>query len=655
MILNLKQRIATLIFSVTVVLFPSVELDYLNSLRTEAGIPAFSEHSTLLTAAQNHSAYLQTNHSSGHSEDSANPGYTGSSASDRAIYVGYVTNNVAENVSSGFSSIEKSVDGLFSAIYHRFGFLSLEYDEIGIGVSSNNLYYTYNMGNSTLRNLCQNSTYTGGSYYRPCTDNTKKVNTSDYNSRTDAIKSNANNLILWPPEDGANIPPSFYEEFPDPLPEHSVTGYPISVQFNTNHFSSPPSVSSFTLEDNTKTQLNSIILMQSNNDPVGKFSPYQFALFPEKKLAWGQKYYVELIYNYNGTSSTKNWCFTTQSLATIAEKFYRIENNSDVSLHIVSGTSYAIYIVPDHTNDTLGSTRYSFTTDTPTFSFIDGGNTISVNATGKIGENISFSFSNGQKIKLTIASTDTATIPTTATCANQPIQDFVSRFYIEILNRYADKSGLNDWSNQLSSGTKTGADIAQGFIHSKEFIERDLTNVAYLTVLYKAFFNREPDTSGFNEWLEQLSNRVNKDTVLNGFLYSQEFKNLADSYGIIAVPKLSPVEQFVTRFYEQCLLRSPDASGLQDWSTQLSNGSRSGADIARGFIFSQEFTDRKLNNSDFLTVLYKAFFNREPDESGFDIWLNKLNSGTDKETILNGFLNALEFTNLTALYGIHAN
>jgi len=144
----------------------SVGLDYLNALRVKAGVPAFTEQVNLRASAQNHSDYMQTNKIFGHYEDSSKTGYTGDNGADRAIYAGYFSRTVSENVSYGTTTVQGSIDSLFSAIYHRFGFLNLVSDEVGIG--TNNKFYTYNMGNGTLNDLCQNTTYTGGSYYVVC-------------------------------------------------------------------------------------------------------------------------------------------------------------------------------------------------------------------------------------------------------------------------------------------------------------------------------------------------------------------------------------------------------------------------------------------------------------------------------------------------------
>ena len=117
----------------------------------------------------------------------------------------------------------------------------------------------------------------------------------------------------------------------------------------------------------------------------------------------------------------------------------------------------------------------------------------------------------------------------------------------------------------------------------------------------------------------------------------------------------SDVEAFVTRFYQQCLGRNPDQSGLNGWVNALLNGSLTGADVANGFIFSKEFINRNTTNEDFVTILYKAFFDREPDDAGYSGWLNCLYDGNSRADALNGFVSSQEFSNLCAEYGISAN
>ncbi|SFV55835.1 hypothetical protein MNB_SV-9-165 [hydrothermal vent metagenome] len=112
------------------------------------------------------------------------------------------------------------------------------------------------------------------------------------------------------------------------------------------------------------------------------------------------------------------------------------------------------------------------------------------------------------------------------------VEAFVERFYVTVLDRDSDEAGINYWTNSLLNGQEAGADIAKGFIFSDEFISRATTNDAFLYILYRAFFNREPDSGGFNYWTNYFNSGKSRSFILDGFLYSEEFTNLCKEYGI---------------------------------------------------------------------------------------------------------------------------
>ncbi|MBM3709065.1 MAG: DUF4214 domain-containing protein [Actinobacteria bacterium] len=114
------------------------------------------------------------------------------------------------------------------------------------------------------------------------------------------------------------------------------------------------------------------------------------------------------------------------------------------------------------------------------------------------------------------------------------------------------------------------------------------------------------------------------------------------------------VTEFVIRFYNYCLNREPDQEGLNNWVERLLAKKITGAQTAESFIFSPEFTAKQTDNKEFLNILYRAFFNREPDPAGFNNWLSLLNSGYSRHFILAGFINSDEFIRLCNSYGIKA-
>ena len=112
------------------------------------------------------------------------------------------------------------------------------------------------------------------------------------------------------------------------------------------------------------------------------------------------------------------------------------------------------------------------------------------------------------------------------------------------------------------------------------------------------------------------------------------------------------INQFVTRLYQVCFGREPDAGGLADWSNRLATGQETGAQVTYGFVFSQEFRNMNLCDSHYVDALYEAFFGRASDEAGKADWMNRLVSGQTRGAVMTGFVNSEEFYNLCASYGI---
>ena len=49
--------------------------------------------------------------------------------------------------------------------------------------------------------------------------------------------------------------------------------------------------------------------------------------------------------------------------------------------------------------------------------------------------------------------------------------------------------------------------------------------------------------------------------------------------------------------------------------------------MAYGFVFSHEFMGMNTSNEEYLAVLYNAFFDRGPDQGGYQYWLAQLDFG----------------------------
>lgn len=112
------------------------------------------------------------------------------------------------------------------------------------------------------------------------------------------------------------------------------------------------------------------------------------------------------------------------------------------------------------------------------------------------------------------------------------------------------------------------------------------------------------------------------------------------------------VTDFVERLYTVALGRNYDASGRDYWVGELNAHRKNGAEVARGFFFSDEFINKGLGDDEFVTRLYRTFMNREPDAGGKSYWLNEMGNGMSRKRVFDGFINSNEWANICASFGI---
>ena len=237
--------------------------------------------------------------------------------------------------------------------------------------------------------------------------------------------------------------------------------------------------------------------------------------------------------------------------------------------------------------------------------------------------------------------------------SNDQVEAFVERFYTQILDRPSEPAGLENWTNALVAGTRGGADVADEFIHSAEFQGKIMSDEEYITKLYHAFFNREPDAPGMASWKADIAAGKGRDFVLNGFLVSDEYNNLCANYGI----KRDSTRTFVKRFYKIILGREDSqitAAELDNWQIALDAKAITGSQMAREWINdTPEFQARELTNEEYLNILYNVVLKRDIDPVGLATWSGELNKGRSRADILEELLRSNEFKKMCAEYGIN--
>jgi len=207
---------------------------------------------------------------------------------------------------------------------------------------------------------------------------------------------------------------------------------------------------------------------------------------------------------------------------------------------------------------------------------------------------------------------------------------FVRQHYLDFLGREPDESGFNFWSDQILS---CGADAA--------CIERRTINVSaayFLSIefqetgglvdgLYRASYNRRPlyaefmpDTRtvaqdvivGDGDWPGRLA--ANKQAFVDAWVQRPAFQS---AYGGLT-----------NDAYVDTLISHTGVSFSQSERDDLVSGLTSGtltrAAALRRIAENENFVSAK-RNATFVMMEYFGYLRRDPDEGGYQFWLNKLN------------------------------
>lgn len=120
----------------------------------------------------------------------------------------------------------------------------------------------------------------------------------------------------------------------------------------------------------------------------------------------------------------------------------------------------------------------------------------------------------------------------------------------------------------------------------------------------------------------------------------------------ITVRKYTEIEEYVSRLYTRALGREAEPAGMKYWVQEIRSKRRTPVQVAECFFFLPEFTDKKLNNTEFVKTLYRAFMGREYDKPGLDYWVARLDRGESRKTIVKTFAGCEEFQKIIRGFGL---
>lgn len=115
------------------------------------------------------------------------------------------------------------------------------------------------------------------------------------------------------------------------------------------------------------------------------------------------------------------------------------------------------------------------------------------------------------------------------------IVEFTTRYYNGLMNREPDEEGLEYWTKSMILGERTASDLTRGFINSPEFRNQNISKDDFVEGLYQIYMGRPSDPEGKAYWVGRLGSmsQQEKETVIRGFIRSEEYRNYCDSYGIL--------------------------------------------------------------------------------------------------------------------------
>jgi hypothetical protein len=331
-------------------------LAYLNSIRQDAGLIQFNSNKKLDKAAASHANYLVRQQKIGHYEKKGWRGYTGKTPSDRVLHAEYASKVVMENVSINAKTSHKSIDILFAAIYHRFVFLNFDKDEIGIGTASTKKKqritssFVYNIGSIAIAKLCEGYyPKQNGFFYMQnlCKDSSITVPEYLFQQKQNEIRLKNSQMVFYPYPNAKNIPPVFYTENPHPLPGSKVSGYPVSVQFNPASFTNVK-LKKFRLFDAEGKEIKKSKILTHSNDKHHRFTKFQFAFMPLKRLEYSTQYKVEFEAVADGKKVKKSW----------KGILYKI-TKTKTTLKVNRGEKIVLYFEPKSNKDVLDRIKYT--------------------------------------------------------------------------------------------------------------------------------------------------------------------------------------------------------------------------------------------------------------------------------------------------------
>lgn len=261
--------------------------------------------------------------------------------------------------------------------------------------------------------------------------------------------------------------------------------------------------------------------------------------------------------------------------------------------------------------------------------------------------------------RYTFGEQDNAVEPATIMLAVVPEyvvrDDLVEHYYNSILNRFSDPGGKAFWLSEMTRLSPLGVDpresyrtIAKQFFFSPEYSASGFNETTFVSDLYQAFYQRQPDSGGLNFWVGQFPAQQREGTH-NNFMFAAEFD--AHMHRQLGTLGQRQDTAFVVDAFRAALGRLPSDGELTSWRSSIYSAKCSGGNLTAAaqnvvwnLFHSTEHFNRGRNDRQFLTDLYEAVMHRGPDSGGLQWWVDQLAAGYPRDNAINAFFGSPEWT-----------
>jgi hypothetical protein len=230
--------------------------------------------------------------------------------------------------------------------------------------------------------------------------------------------------------------------------------------------------------------------------------------------------------------------------------------------------------------------------------------------------------------------------------STNPIEDartFVDQHYDDFLGRSPDQAGLDYWTNQISQcGTDPSCIQAQRIgVSAAFFVESEFQQSGgFVYRVIKSMTGQRPDYFAFMEGRGYMLSFSNVDTGKQSFV--DEYVTRPEF--ITEFPLLLSKAEFIDRLIAKVRGNTGvDLTAQRDFLLSEYSINDSRGQILRLIADDQTLRNAEFNRA-FVLMQYFGYLRRNPDQNGYDFWLNAMNQNSgNHRAMVCAFLTSAEF------------